>query len=315
MKKLVKISASALLILLVAVSLASCGMPSKAQEEKKLPAAVIITSPQAQNIVRTVRFSGTLKGSREVMVYPPLPGKFMGYAVSEGSYVSKGSTVARLDRDVPGVAYEPVPIEAPISGRFFYTGTDQGEMIAPQMPIGRVSETSVLNLGFSIPEKYISNVEQGSRAEVYVPAADYRAEAALVRVSRFVDQRSGTAQAEASVSNQSGALAPGMFAEISVIVAQKKAALALPIDCVLGLDGKFVYVLLDSKTEKIEGKTYEVGKVVKRDVEVGLEDGNYQEIVSGLTAQDKVLYVGQRIVEEGAKVRVTGAYNPAESGK
>jgi len=126
---------------------------------------------------------------------------------------------------------------------------------------------------------------------------------------------SGSAQAEASVSNSSGDLAPGMFAEISVIVAQKKANLALPIDCVLGLDAKFVYVLVDSKTETIEGKKYEVGKAVKRDVEVGLEDGVYQEIVSGLTSEDKVLYVGQRIVEEGAKVRVTDTYSPVENNQ
>lgn len=297
------------------VFIASCGMSSKSKQEEKLPTSVIITLPTPQRIERSVRFSGTLKGSREVMVYPPLPGKFMGYAVSEGSYVSKGSTVAQIDRDVPGVAYEPVPIESPIAGRFFYTGTNQGEMVAPQVPIGRVSETSVLKMAFNIPEKYISNVAQGSRAEIHVPTAEYSSTATLTRVSRFVDQRTGSAQAEASVSNSSGDLAPGMFAEISVTVAQKDAKLALPIDCVLGLDGKFVYVLTDAKTETIEGKQYEVGKAVKRDIEVGLEDGKYQEIISGLTSEDKVLYVGQRIVEEGAKVRVTDTYVPAESNQ
>lgn len=315
MKKFVKISLATLTPLLAMVLIISCGTSSRSKQEEKLPAAVIITNPVPRNIERTVRFSGTLKGSREVMVYPPLPGKFMGYAVSEGSYVSKGSTVAQIDRDVPGVAYEPVPIEAPIAGRFFYTGTNQGEMVAPQMPIGRVSETSVLKMAFNIPEKYISNVAQGSRAEIHVPTAEYSSTATLTRVSRFVDQRSGSAQAEASVSNSSGDLAPGMYAEISVIVAQKKAALALPIDCILGLNSKFVYIVTDTKTETMEGKKYEVGKAVKRDVEVGLEDGKYQEIVSGLTTEDKVLYVGQRIVEEGAKVRVTDTYLSAESNQ
>ncbi len=315
MKKLVKIFLATLTPLLAMVLIISCGTSSRSTQEEKLPAAVIITNPAPRSIERTVRFSGTLKGSREVMVYPPLPGKFMGYAVSEGSYVSKGSTVAQIDRDVPGVAYEPVPIEAPITGRFFYTGTNQGEMVAPQMPIGRVSETSVLKMAFNIPEKYISNVAQGSRAEISVPTAEYTSTATLTRVSRFVDQRSGSAQAEASVSNSPGDLAPGMYAEISVIVAQKKAALALPIDCVLGLNSKFVYVVTDTKTETIEGKKYEVGKAVKRDVEVGLEDGKYQEIVSGLTSGDKVLYVGQRIVEEGTKVRVTDTYVQAESNQ
>ena len=315
MKRTLRISISALVLAIVA----GCGGgPGRGpNNSQKPPTAVIVTNPAPHTIERTVRFTGSLKGSREVMVYPPLPGKFMGYVLAEGSYVSKGTTIARIDRDIPGISYEPVPVQAPISGRFFSMGISPGEMVAPQTTIARVSETARLKLEFNIPEKYINSVKQGSKADLYVPTIDYRAAATLTRVSRFVQARSGAAQAEATVSNDGGKLAPGMHAEVNVVVASKKANLALPVDCVLGLDGKFVYVIVDKSTEEIDEKgekvTIELGKAKKRDVETGLDDGEFIEIISGLQPEDEVIYVGQRIVEEGGKVKITDIYVPGEA--
>ncbi len=299
LKRIVKSAIAVIISALVLIPVAGC-KKEPARIEEKPATSVIVTYPAPKIIQRTVRFSGSLKGSREVMVHPTLPGKLIGYTRSEGSYVSKGATVATIDRDIPGVEYEPVPVEAPISGRFFSMGLSPGEMVAPQMPIGRISETSRLKLAFNVPEKYINSVKQGSKADLYVPTIDYSATATLSRVSRFVDSRSGAAQAEATLSNPSGKLTPGMHAEINVVVASKKADLALPVDCVLGLDGKFCYVLAEDST------------AVKRDVGVGLDDGEYIEILSGLAIDDAVLYVGQRVAEEGGRVSVKDTYTPAE---
>lgn len=303
-----------------------CQMPGRGVQQKEERTSVTITSPQPMEIVRSVRFAGNLAGRREVMVYPPLPGKFTGYISSDGAYVPKGGTIARIDRDIPGVEFEPVPVEAPISGRFFSMGISPGEAVVPQIPVARISETGTLKLEFNVPEKYINSVRQGSRAQLYVPSLDYRTSAMISRVSRFIDSRSGAAQAEATVSNPAGKMTPGMYAEINVAVASKKASLALPIDCVLGLDGRFVYVVSGRKTvpdttfitRKVKrGKPavdttitmINVGVAVKRNVEVGLDNGAFIEIVSGLEPGDEVLYVGQRIVEEEGKVQITGTYD------
>jgi multidrug efflux pump subunit AcrA (membrane-fusion protein) len=300
------------------LTFAGCGgMPGgQKQQAEKPPTAIITTSPVPLTIQRTVRFSGTLKGNREVMVYPTMPGKLIGFSRSEGGFVSKGGAVASIDRDIPGIEYEPVPVQAPISGRFFSMGISPGEMVAPQVPIGYVSETSRLKLEFSIPEKYVNSVKQGSKAKLYVPSLDYATTATLTKVPRFIDARAGGAQAEATVSNSSGKMTPGMHAEVNVVVASKKASLAIPIDCVLGTDKKFVYVVTDQATEEIEKngqtETANVGIAQKRDVEVGLEDGTNIEIVSGLEASDVVIYVGQRIVEEGGKVEIRETFIPSE---
>jgi multidrug efflux pump subunit AcrA (membrane-fusion protein) len=323
-------------IFLMILFLSGCMSAGKREPQTQEVTAVVITYPAPSEIVRTVRFSGSLKGSREVMVYPNLPGKLLGYALSDGGYVSKGGTVATLDRDIPGIEYEPVPVEAPISGRFFSLGLSPGEMVAPQVPIGRISETGELKLEFNVPEKYVANVREGSKTKVYVPSVAYEATGTLTRISRFVEARSGAAQAEATVSNPSGELAPGMFAEIDVAVASKDAKIALPVDCVLGLDGRFVYIvkgihdkpdtsIIDkvaarkSAKKKVAQDTVitmvKAGRAVKRDVQTGLDDGEFVEILSGLEPTDAVLFVGQRIVKEGEEVMVTSTYKPGEQEK
>ncbi|GEM_PF-800017 len=312
LKGIFKSAIAATFLALLLVFSGGCRKPA-AKIKQKPPTSVIITHPTNRNIRRTVRFSGQLKGSREVMVFPPMPGKFIGYSRSDGSYVSKGATVAKIDRDIPGVSYEPVPVEAPISGRFFSMGISPGEAVLPQKPIGRISETSRLKLAFNIPEKYVNNAKQGSAAEVYVPAIDLHTTGRLSRISRFVDARSGGAQAEAMVSNPAGRIAPGMHAEIKVVVASKKAKLALPIDCILGLEKKFVYVV--EKKQKKDDAQADRGEqkiALKRNVEVGLDDGKFIEIISGLEPSDEVLYVGQRIVDEGGAIKVNDVYTPAE---
>lgn len=267
------------------------------QTSEEQVTSVIVTQPAPRTIARTVSFSGRFAGSKEVMVYPPLPGKFSGYAVADGALVSQDQIVAQIDRDVPGVSYEPVPVKAPISGRFFSVGISPGEAVAPQMPVARISETSRLVLKFSIPEKYLASIREGSRARLTVPSLDYTTTAILSRVSRFVEGRSGTAQAEAAVPNPGGKLAPGMFAEVEVVVARKEASMAMPVDCVLGLEDEFVYVV-------------EEGKAVKRNIRTGLEDAQYIEVFSGINESDSVIYVGQRIVEEGGQVEISEIYTP-----
>jgi len=320
-----RMALAAVIFTTLALSLAGCRKQGREEAAPEQITTVITTHPAPHKIVRRVRFTGSLKGSREVMVYPTLPGKLIGYTLTDGAYVSKGGTVARIDRDVPGVSYEPVPVEAPISGRFFSMGLSPGEAVAPQRPLGHIAETSRLKLAFEVPEKYVSSVRQGSRAELYVPSIDYRTTAVLTRVSRFVDARSGAAQAEATVSNPGGRLTPGMYAEINVSVASKDAVLALPVDCVLGLDGKFCYVVSEEDVETDtsvvmrEGvadtviRSRRTGRASKRDVEVGLDDGSFIEILSGLEASDEVLYVGQRIVEEGGKIVIDTVYTFTES--
>ncbi|MCX5726691.1 MAG: hypothetical protein NT030_05895 [Candidatus Saganbacteria bacterium] len=50
---------------------------------------------------------------------------------------------------------------------------------------------------------------------------------------------------------------------------------------------------------------YSDGAVISKKVTTGLQEGELIEIVSGISADDQVIVVGQRLVKEGDKVQVS----------
>jgi hypothetical protein len=45
--------------------------------------------------------------------------------------------------------------------------------------------------------------------------------------------------------------------------------------------------------------------VNKRYVQTGIEENNKDEIISGISDQDKIVTVGQQLIKDGMKVRIT----------
>ena len=73
----------------------------------------------------------------------------------------------------------------------------------------------------------------------------------------------------------------GMNGDASIVQSQKSAVLSIPVDSILVSKG-VTYV------EVKEGN-----EVVRREVEAGIEDEDYIEIVSGLSETDEVVVPGE----------------------
>jgi multidrug efflux pump subunit AcrA (membrane-fusion protein) len=83
-----------------------------------------------------------------------------------------------------------------------------------------------------------------------------------------------------------------MFARVTVVLAEHKNTLTLPAECVLSENQEiFVYLVND-------------GVARKRLVQTGLSTSELVEVLSGVSSEDTVIRVGQRIVNPGQKVKV-----------
>ena len=82
-------------------------------------------------------------------------------------------------------------------------------------------------------------------------------------------------------------LLPGYSADAEVIIATREKVLRVPSEALL--EGKFVYVLLDKTLQK-------------REVQTGLSNWDFTEIISGVKAGEQVLITPDREgVEDGVK--------------
>ena len=98
---------------------------------------------------------------------------------------------------------------------------------------------------------------------------------------------------EIDILNKYNRLKPGMYATIDVILDVKPDSKLIPVQCVLKDDkGNYVYTVNTDST------------AVKKYIEIGDQQDNNYEIISGLTESDKFVSLGQQLCKDGGKVKI-----------
>ncbi len=98
---------------IVALFIIGCGkQESVKQKEKEKVIPVEISIPRYTTLERSLDFTGTVVAEEEILIYPDLPGRFLKYLKSEGSYVKKNEPIAHLEREIPGVEYKPLVVKS-----------------------------------------------------------------------------------------------------------------------------------------------------------------------------------------------------------
>ena len=156
----------------------------------------------------------------------------------------------------------------------------------------RISDFDPLLCKIQVPEKELPRLHEGQPAYLTVEAwPGERFAARLLRLSPVVDAATGTVRVTLEVQAR-GRLRPGMFASVFLEVDRRHGALTIP-KAALSREslGDTVYV--------VNGDV-----AARRPVELGYEEADAVEVVSGLTRGDRVIVVGQDGLSEGTPIRI-----------
>ena len=187
--------------------------------------------------------------------------------------------------------YDYSNIRATISGIVSSREVKTGENLNPGQVAFRITETSELVAYLQIPQAELAKFAAGDKATVKVASMpDNNFEATIIRISPTIDARNGTFRATAAIDNGDGYLAPGMFGRFMISYEKHSNALVIPANALLDEDEETtVYVVQDDE-------------VVRRNVEVGIEEDGRVEILSGLLDDDQVVVIGHSGLRDGSKV-------------
>jgi RND family efflux transporter MFP subunit len=177
------------------------------------------------------------------------------------------------------------PFDGVVTKRYADTGAlvQAGTSSSTQaMPVVRVAQTDVLRLILPVPESAVPQVHLGSIVQVRVQALNRTFEGKVARFADAVDEETRTMHTEVDVKNANRTLVQGMYAEISLVLTQKDAALTVPLQAVVR-NGSEATVLVVNTQNRLE----------ERRVQLGLESNNRVEVLSGLKEGDRVL-IGSR---------------------
>jgi len=187
-------------------------------------------------------------------------------------------------------------IRAPISGVVSSRDIKVGRQIAVNDSVFRITNTGKLVAYLKIPQGELAKFSAGEAITLGVDAIPEVLFAATVnRISPTIDISNGTFRITAFVDNQSGRLAPGMFARFSIDYEKHADALLVPTAALVEQDNAaVVFVVKDDAVER-------------RIVQTGIKSGAMVEIINGLESDEAIVIAGQAGLRDGSLVLASRA--------
>lgn len=157
-----------------------------------------------------------------------------------------------------------------------------GAFVQVGSPLVTLARTSRLRFRGTMPERHAHRLALGQQVTLRIEGFPVPRQAAVTRISPAVDELTRSLTFEALVDNADGSLRSGLFAEADVVVDPQALALVVPRTAVVRFAG----------AEKV-WKVAE-GQAREQLVRVGREQDTWLEVVSGLSAGDRILVQGSQ---------------------
>ena len=165
-----------------------------------------------------------------------------------------------------------------------------GENLTPSAPFCHIIDINKMIVEFSVPEKEISLIQIGDKAEATFPGLNNLSKTIEIIDKSFVSNPLGhtyTLKAKVPVENKD--ILPGMVAKIKLSLLEA-SGIVVPSSCVLTMpEGADVWTLKN-------------GKAYRRNIKVGGFVRNGVVVESGLQSGDTIITVGYQKLYNGAKV-------------
>lgn len=258
-------------------------------------ATVVRVTPVALGVIENyVVINGDVLASSQVSVFPAVGGKLAELRCGIGDTVQKGTVIAAVDPSRPGESYALSPVLSTVSGTVVQIPVNPGDTVSANTVIAVVGGLGDLVVETYVPERYASFMRKGLGATVsFAGLGDEQFAARVDELSPVLDPESRTRRITLRFVRQDSRIMPGMFATISLVTHERSSVPVIPRASVINSYGSwFVFVVDEASTAR------------RREVEPGLENEDYFEIVSGLEPGEQVVTAGQNFLSDNEPVRI-----------
>ncbi len=233
--------------------------PEKLTLHKDLTGEIVPNPYEVAHIVP--RFAGIVKS-----VYKKI-----------GDKVEKGDVIAVIESNESLVQYK---VKSLISGTILELHMTPGELIGDEQHVVKVANLKDVWAELNVYQKDLGEVKIGQRVEIFSPHSRNVFRGKLFYISPVVNEATRTAITRVKLDNRKGIWKPGMFISGKVFTSTRTVPIAVPKNAVQILNGqKVVFV----KSEK---------GFEPQPVTLGIENGDFVEILDGLHTGDKYVSKG-----------------------
>ena len=188
-----------------------------------------------------------------------------------------------------------VQVYAPQDGIVAKLKVREGMFVTPRQDIMSLADLSSVWLQAEVFESQANWVKEGASAVVrlsYLPGQEWEGKVEYIYPS--LDAKTRTLKARLRFDNPGEKLKPNMFANVVIYGGAKKNVIVIPNEALIrtGSDARVIVAM---------GK----GRYQPRPVKVGIESGNWVEIIDGLTEGDTIVTSGQFLIDSEASLKAS----------
>ena len=215
------------------------------------------------------------------------------YATARASLDAASSALGAASSALGGTINNS-QVTSPINGYVTSLNVSVGSLASPGVVAATIADVSELVINTSVSEQIAFRLRAGDPVSIAISVLGDELHPGVVTAVSPAPALGGlTFPVTISVPNETGQIMAGMFAEINIVADQRHNVLTVPSDAVIIRGGRPLVVVLDAQNIP-----------EFRQVTVGLDNGIYAEISSGLSVGETVVIAGQHFVNEGAPVNV-----------
>lgn len=182
-------------------------------------------------------------------------------------------------------------LKAPFSGVITKKLVDLGSVVGIGTPVFEITDISQLKLTVSIPERDIQNFVLNQQVLVKVDVFLGKSFSGKVSLIDIQADKMHNFKVQVLVSNASKELRSGMFATTSLLSSKSVTALSVPRKALVGSTKNPAVYLIKN------------GKAMLTYFTAGTSDGDYIEVISGLSKEDRIIFKGQVNLTAGSPVK------------
>lgn len=200
--------------------------------------------------------------------------------------------VAEAQRESARTRLDNHRIEAPFEGVIGLSDISLGTYLSSGTSVTTLDSTDRMELGFSVPERFLGQVQMGQMVRGTSPAyPDEGFQGEVVELGTRINELSRTLPVRAIIDNPDGKLRPGQFMSANLTLREREA-LVIPEQAVMIRgDDKYVFIAEDGVARRIS-------------VSLGSRSPGWVEVSDGLSEDDQVIITGQDRLSSGDRINV-----------
>lgn len=186
-------------------------------------------------------------------------------------------------------------VKSPVNGTVDNVAIKIGQAIMPGTPAISVVNLTNLKVKGEVGESYAGKINKGDQVVLFFPDINKEITSTVTFASKSINTLNRTFNVEVALDKTADDLKPNMVAVMKIVDYINEKAIVLPIDLLQrSADGYYTMIAV-TEGNKLIAK--------RRAVETGQMYNGKAEVLSGISADDNVVIIGYRDLNEGEEIR------------